>query len=551
MRRHQASASSSGAKSKARDRDSSDRPKWRFLWLALLSLLVLQAARAFSGAAEMDHVGNHDTAYYYSVARNVAHGQVKSDIVLWHWLGIPETVARPPGEYWSPGWPFLLGSAMSIVGTDMKHAMWICASLSLALPLLVFWATYLIRPNVFIAWLAGLVLIPQELMGQTSFMPDVALPTQLFLLLGVCLLLGALGQGSPMPSRWCLAGAVLTVPFWLRGDGFLVCMAVVIVTLLSLEASVRERAARTGWLLVGSSTCFVPLFVYNLWAFGTITPQARAMSPFIKNYADFYLYETDPSFESFWSLGQAEILDRIGEILTKRAGSLLETLPLPLLILALAGCLAGRGRPWRNTRILHLVTIIVLIWFVPGVIAQTVSVNAGRFLQASTPLICILAALGFGWSISRLRSRPVMSGVASLAFLLSCSVWFWPLELRNPLARAHWKEQYSPVPEYLSSPECPTPKPDEMVLTTDPWQVSAVLGIPTVVLPMDSPDAVRKVVARYHPRYLALPNSSHFWIIARLWRPGSDPELLLRGLTLRPICEARDGVWYEIGDGPR
>lgn len=514
---------------------------WREFWPALLSLLILQAAVSFSGAAQMDYVGNYDTAYYYAVARNVALGHWNSDTVLWHWLGTPDQVARPAGDYWSPGWPFLLGLAMRIVGHTMKHAMWICAFLSLSLPLLTFWAAYSIQPRILTAWLAGMVLIPQERLKETNFMPDIALSSQVFLMLGLCLLLAAERPGRFGRLRWVAAGAVLMVPFWLRGEGFLISAAAVVGTLLDGQVSYRERASRAGWLLIGSLACLLPFLGYNLWAFGSMTPKPRALVPFMSDFGDLYRFATDPSFESWRNIGPQAILGKVWDVLVKRAAQLLKEVPIPLLVLALLGSLVGGQRKILDARILTISLIIVTGWFVPAVMAPVPSDNPGRFVQQSTPLFCVLAALALDRLVFRWKAPEIVAGAAALAFLFSCSAWFWPLAMRNPLDRDRWKGGYTPIPSYLMPAGRPVLGSDDAVLTTDPWQVAAVLGVPAIMIPIDGPQAVNEVVARYHPRYLALPKKTLWVIVAR----GAGRQVL-SGLKLRQAVASSDGTWYEI-----
>ncbi|HET6372300.1 MAG TPA: hypothetical protein VFG76_03275 [Candidatus Polarisedimenticolia bacterium] len=512
------------------------------LYLALISLVVLQAAVSFSGAYQMEYVGNYDTAYYYAVARNIALGQVNSDTVLWHWLGTPEHVARPPGDYWSPGWPFILGMAMRIAGHTMKSSMWICAILSLALPLLTFRAAYSIRPSIFLAWLAGLVLIPQERLRESNFMPDIALPYQVVTLLGLCLLLSAQEAVRGSRRRWLIAGAVLTIPLWLRGDGFVVCAAAVAAILLDVRFTPRERGTRAGWLLVGSAACLAPFLAYNIWAFGSITPEPRAMVPFMRGFSDLYRFETDPTFAGWWAQGPVELTEQVGDVLLKRASHLAQEVPFPLLALALLGAVAG-GRRWLiDPKILPLTLTLGISWLVPAVTAPVIAKNPGRFVQSATPLLCVLAAVGLGVAIHRWRTRGGATVALALAFLVCGSVWFWPISARNPLARAGWKDSYTPIPECLRPEGRPFLEPTDIVLTTDPWQVSAVVGVPTVMIPIDSTEAIRNVVAKYHPRYLFIPDNTQ-WTMVASNGGRAIPELDLDGRRLEGCT---GGTWFEL-----
>jgi len=490
----------------------------------------------------MDFVGNYDTAYYYAVARNIALGQTNADNVLWHWLGTPASVARPPGDYWSPGWPILLGALMSLVGHTMKDAMYICASLSLALPLLVFWAVWSIRRDMLWAWLAGLVLIPQERDRETNFMPDIALSHQLFLMLGLCLLLRAQREIGRERWRWAIAGFVLTTPLWLRGEGFLVPAAAASATLLDTDVPFAERLGRLRWLLLGSAICLAGFMGYNMWAFGSTVPEPRALTPYLINFGDYYRAASDPGYEAWRAQGADRILARITDVLAGRATRPLQEIPILLLALAALGAFIGGKRLRPDGRTLPFVLVMTFLCVVPAVTAPIPSNNPSRFVQASTPLICVLAALALGRLLAPWRRRRVVIAAASVVFVVGGSVWFWPMQVRDPLSREAWKSWYTPIPSYLEPPGHPPLQPDDLVGTTDPCQFAAVLGVPTLMLPIDGPDAVRGVVARYHPRYFLLPDRSQWWIVAGTARG----RAALSGLRVRPIREAADGTWYEI-----
>jgi len=516
----------------------------RQILAAVISLAILQAALSFSTARRLEHVGNYDTAYYYAVARNVALGPVsRADDVVWHWLGRPGTVARPPGGFWSPGWPLLLGATMTVIGHTMKDAMHLCAALSVTLPLLVFAAIYAVRRDPLIAWLGGLVLIPQARNRETNVMPDVALPHQVALMLGLCLVLWALQHDGGRSRRiWMAAGFALGVPLWLRGEGFVVPAAVAAAILLDASTGPRERLRRLGWLLPGTALCLLPYLAWNLWAFGAIVPASRALAPYLTDFTDFYRYGTDPGYASWRAQGLGGILSTIGYVLRVRAAHPFREIPIPLLALAVAGAVPGAGRRLRDVRTLPFVLVLVFSWAIPAMLAPIPSRNPGRFVQAATPIVCVLAALGLGRLMTPFRRNRLATAAACVAFVVGGAVWFAPLTIRNPIDTQAWQSKYRPIPGYLQPSGRPPLEPGDLVLTTDPCQVAALLGVPAMMLPIDGPDALREVVARYHPRYLLLPSETQWWRVAGAGRRREA----LAGLSVREVASAVDGRWYAI-----
>src|SRR5262249_9643059 len=121
-------------------------------------LAALQWAVSFHAAETIRTVASYDTAYYYVVARNVAPGRGLLDTALWHFLGTPDTVARPAGDYWEVGWPLALGLLMRVFGSSQRAAILVCAVLSGLLPLLVALVARLATRRTDVAWAAGLLV---------------------------------------------------------------------------------------------------------------------------------------------------------------------------------------------------------------------------------------------------------------------------------------------------------------------------------------------------------------------------------------------------------
>ncbi len=376
----------------------------RRIALALISLVILQASVCFPAASGLPGVGNYDTAYYYAVARNLADGRGAIDTVLWHFLGPPETVVRPIGDYWPPGWPFLLAALMRVFGHSMMAAIGICATLSLLLPVLVFWLAYLVRPQTWLAWLAGVLVIFQNSLHQTNVTPDVSLPYALVTLLGLCAFMEHRRRRAP--EKWLiLVGALMTLPFWMRGEGFIPFGAITLTVLLSGDISWRRRAIRIGWLLLGSACCQLPLWLYNLFAFGGLTPEPRSMVLFFTDIpSDLYMFGSNPSFATWWGQGIPVILDNIGDRLYENAFAFFKQNPWALGGFAIVGMIRKVNGEPRFATTLPLTMFVVLSWLVPAILVPN-GASADRLVLNTTPIQCILAVIAFD-GLVRGRCRP-------------------------------------------------------------------------------------------------------------------------------------------------
>jgi hypothetical protein len=505
----------------------------RRIVLALISLVILQASVCFPAASGLPGVGNYDTAYYYAVARNLADGRGSIDTVLWHFLGPPETVVRPIGDYWPPGWPFLLAALMRVFGHSMTAAIGICATLSLLLPVLVFWLAYLVRRQTWLAWLAGALVIFQNSLHQTNVTPDVSLPYALVTLLGLCAFMEHRRRRAP--DTWLiLVGAAMTLPFWMRGEGFIPFGAITLTVLLSGDITWRRRAVRIGWLLLGSACCQLPLWLYNLFAFGAMTPEPRTMVLFFTDIpTDLYTFGSNPSFATWWGQGLPTILDNIGDRLYENAFAFFKQNPWALGGLAVVGMIRKVDGEPRFTTTLPLTMFVVLSWLVPAVLVPN-GASADRLILNTTPIQCILAVLAFD-GLVRGRYRPPVLLLLGTVFLFACTVVSWPLRLENPLD-LKWQSRFGPIPAHLLPAGRPALGPDDLVLTRDPWQVAALLDVRAVMVPFDGPQAMRDVIDHYRPRYLLARRGS--WV--------DRNRVSLGSLAHRPVAQAGDAVWYEL-----
>ncbi len=501
--------------------------------LALVSLVILQAGVSFTAAAELPSVGNYDTAYYYAVARNLADGRGAVDTVLWHFLGPPETVVRPIGDYWPPGWPVLLAVPMLVFGHSMKGAIWICATLSLLLPVLVFWVAYLIRGQTWLAWLAGVLVIFQNSLHQTNVTPDVSVGYALVTLVGLCAYLEHRKRRAP--GKWLFwVGAALTLPFWMRGEVFILFGAVALTIAMSGDVAWRDRVVRIGWLLLGSACCQLPLWGYNLYAFGALTPEPRSMVLFFTDIPrELYLFGSNPSFATWWQQGIPVILDNIGDRLYVNGFAVFEKNAWALGVLAVVGMIRKVGGEPRYATTLPLTLFVLLSLLVPAVLVPN-GASPDRLILNTTPVQCVLAVVAFD-GLVRGRGGLQLLLPAATAFLFVCTALSWPLRIENPLGR-DWQDRFRPIPAHLLPAGRPDLQPDDLVLTRDPWQVAAFLDVRAVMVPFDGPLAMRDVIDHYRPRFL-------------LVRRGSEVDryrVELRSLAHRPVAQAGDTVWYEL-----
>jgi hypothetical protein len=513
----------------------------------LLGLALLQLALNLHYAAPLVVVGDNDPSYYYTVARNVAIGRGLADPIEWEFLdphrpGRPERILRPTagggwgfdevtnrdppgvlhgaGAFWSLGWPLFLGAVMSVVGASQKAAIYICAVLSTALPVLVCWLTYRIRPELWVAGMAGLMAILLEDQNCGKVTPDSGIPYTVAVLAAMCVVDAARRQ--PQRWRWFLAGIAVVVPFCCRGEGFE--LGLVALWVLLAQPGVNRRDAFLSFA-VGALITVAGYLLYHWMAFGAFVPKPRSLGLYLTEYNDLNRFLVPVTKARWLAQGFHVIVQQRWDTLCYRIYRCGTELPWPIGVLALVGI----GIGWRRHRdgVRLVVGFMLLAWVVTSVLAPFLSI--GRLAGLIFPEECILAAL----AIAALSERRRWVGAL---LLLACVRLYWPA------ATPHWNWRgYTAMPPYLAltlqSPLKLTPQ--DLVLTSNPFEVAADLDVQTVTAPADGvPEAFYAVIQAYRPHYMIVQAGSTM--------AGFQEYTHLAGLHIRPVLQAADATWYEF-----
>jgi hypothetical protein len=506
------------------------------VWLALAGLVLMQAVVSFHDVWPLHTVYTYDTASYYVVARNLALGRGLTDTNLWHFLG-PQTLPHPAGDHWPAGWPVVLGTLMRIFGHSERAALLIMAALSTLLPVGVFALTRVVSggADVRAPLLASLLVIFEGRLQQTNVTTDVTMPYALGVLGG---LVGAFyltdrtaGTRRRRRAYDALAGVMLTLPIWFRGEAFFLPLAFAPVVLWPRPATGTSSATRVGrlaWMALGAVVVQLSLVTYNLVAFGRVVPVARSLTPWMRTYREVFTFLTDPSPATWWAQGLPQIVFKVSHVLADHGVAFFQQLPWMLPASAAIGAAYAIRR--RDARALAVVLFVLFTWIVPCLLVPVIA-NQDRTVMNATPCFCVLAALSvrplLDWAKRRLARVEVFVAIGGWALL--CCTLTWPLHLRW----SGWT-QWTPflqAPADLTDPAMLASlqlRPTDVVLSKQPWQLAAVLDVRTLMWPVDGDAALRAVIARYEPRYV-------------LTRGGE-------GIPVAAHVKARVGqsVWYEL-----
>jgi hypothetical protein len=165
-----------------------------------------------------------------------------------------------------------------------------------------------------------------------------------------------------------------------------------------------------------------------------------------------------------------------------------------------------------------------------------------RFVMNTAPVLCVLAAAG-AFAIRDLVTAILpwrTVGVLVVAGACAAGVAVYRAPKRAP-GDLDLLRYYRDTPASLDDARVRrmlAGRPDDVVLTCDPWRVAAVLDVATVMCPNDGAAAVDAVMERYRPRYVHAGIGTALAGLANRKRG-----------TLREMARTGDAVWYEVGTG--
>jgi Dolichyl-phosphate-mannose-protein mannosyltransferase len=499
--------------------------------LPFAALACVQWAISFALARRVPTVGTYDTAYYYVIARNIAQGRGITDTVLWQFLGTPEAVQRPAGGYWEIGWPLVLGSLMRVFGTSQRAAILLCAALSGLLPVLTALVARLAGARPGQAFLAGLLVCLQARLWATDVTPDATLMYQLACLGGTAAFLQSWGR-EPLLPRLLAVGVALAFPMYVRGDGFVLCAAALVLLLFAEGRPTRASLRRAAAVALGAALLGLPFAMRNLDVFGHVTPEGRTLRLWMTSYDDLYRFLSDPTPALWWRQGLGRLAAVRKDAIVAHLGALVSQAPWPLVVFAAVGGVSLV----RSARGKVLPLFVVLSLLVPCLVAPLIA-SADRFVMNVLPILCVMAAAGI-LAVRDLAARFAPPRIAGAA-VIGAGLWSSAFVFRGPTTVRAFVDglaRYRDTPACLADAPRLAPlalAPGDVVLTCDPWRVAAVLDVATVMCPNDGPAAVAAVVERYRPRYVLVSSSPP---LRRLVASGG----------LRLVATLRDGAWYAL-----
>jgi 4-amino-4-deoxy-L-arabinose transferase-like glycosyltransferase len=480
---------------------------WGPLALVLVALAVRLAVLSASRPANI----SPDAAHFLNIARCVSRGEGFSNPAAWPaWLAPGRLPA--PETFKDPGYPYAIAGVGVLTGDLFLAGQLVSLLAGVLLPLALYRLARRLTGDRTVALVAALLTAGSpELIAQSVRVMSESLFTLLLVL--------ALAVAAPDPARprssgargWTpdlLAGGLLGLAFLTREQALIALPALAL--LLGSGQGLGPAGARAGRALLAMAAVASPLLVRNLQLFGAplhSDAASFAVWPFVDPITFSHATHRPPAPLPFLAAHAPEVIGHALESLAR----FLRVLPrdlvghvvwAPALAVGL-GLALLRWRTWA----------FAWAWLVPAVLAMAVVSWNTRYFASTTPLWCLLTAVGARWLAARVGFRwPLAVRVFAASALLGL-IALQTLRARRQL------EGYAPPEIAAAIAEGPAlaarlaPGEALMAVTTSYWSWFA--DRPSVHLPITDAAELQAIVRRYRVRLAALPSSRLAELAAR------------------------------------
>lgn len=479
------------------------------LVVLLLGRVCWKALEArWAAAGQATFPGHADSAFYYTLAKNIASGRGAVVDYVWHFWTPHPSVTHFAADYWMPLPSFLYAAAMKLWGVSCVVA----ARTSVVTSLLVgaaswFFARSLRLPH-WASLLAGIAVFLSPPVAHFSTQSDSSLAYTVFVL--ASLGLAVRSHESSRGVWWMLGAGVASGAAQLcRNDGLLLLACHVGATVFgsrglgSGEARRRALAVAAGHLLL-----LAPYMIALGTATGRLLP-AHGPLTFLYGFEDLYALPPGPSFadwrrRGFWEIAllrQLASIDRASDFVR-------DVLGLPALVLVFgAGMLFGTSggeRPlWARVREsvwLGPVTYVLAL-FAFHVLVTPVSSSAGATTRSLPAVLAVLLAAGLTAALAMKSAAPPLLLALGLLVL-------WPWHERGKDTPLRVVKENNEVAARMAetkkglAAEASCLKQPIVVMTRDPWEVNELTGAASVQIPNGDLAAILDVARRYRVTHL-------------------------------------------------
>lgn len=446
--------------------------------------------------------GMVDASYYFGVGKSLAEGQGFTTDLVWNYLaGMPARLPVPSNDYWQPLTSVVLAGFFGALGPSWAAAQLYAIIFSALAAVAAYAFSCLLFPRRWLAFLAALPFCFYPLIARATNSDTVALTAFLATAALYCVARACQGNG-----RWLAAfGLTSGLAYLTRSDGALLLFAGLIAWLALTHKPGRWRTA--GWVLVAFAIPVLPWVLRNWLVLGSPTPPGLMRSALLTSYPQlFSAHPEEIDLNHLLSRGLSVLASQRAAALTYCLRVLVWALKWPILLLICWTML----RRFREPTHLPVLLLSVLLTGVASLIFPFPATHNtfAHMLPALLPVAFPLALYGL-WDIgAALRvsgvARNMVTAIGAGALAMAFAWW---LKVDGPFVQPECLARRTMTQEVIAwlGTVGNGPRP---VLTTDPWSLNYLAGIPSLVCPTDSYESVVMVAQRFGAAHLVVGQAS-------------------------------------------
>jgi hypothetical protein len=489
-------------------------------------LAAATAVLTWAAAALVTFPLTEGSAYYVTVARNLAEGRGLVIDALWSYATPPLVLPRPAFELWQPLASLVMAVPMTVLGSSFAAAQLAYVALGAALAPLVWLlarqaAAHLALPSSRANWVAVGAALLAVLGGPVLLAvaaPDSTLP---FAVLGVaaCLAMPAAARGRR--GALVALGILLGFAYLTRMEAIYLGLTFALFVALA-GADLRTWLTRVAAVAATGALVVLPWWIRDLSVFGTPFPTQIGDNLWLTSNEQIFGYAVHPSLAGFTAQGIGGI---VGNIVNALGYQLVDTLLVPggvaiaggLLTVLIGAPLARHPSGPRRLAGSSLGALLVsgTITFVVTAVLFPIATLWGTFSHGAGPLLVglsVAAVLGLDEVVERIGRR--RGWRRNNAWLAPCALvaLTLPIALLQVTGAARQSRDQSQVISQTATDlqaafvtaQVPADSP---VMTNRPIWLSEALGGSTLALPPEPLSDVLRLARDFGARSVVVFDS--------------------------------------------
>lgn len=481
-----------------------DKDEERRLWLPLfVGALLVGLVLRFYLASFARTPGHGDSAFYYTVAKNIVNGRGPVIDYIVYFLDGLLPIPSYAGVFWNPSAAFLIAVPMALFGKTIGYALIASITAGVVPAVAAYLAGKEVSQSAAVGALAGVLTFFSPFQVWFSVTTEAIIFGGAFGAVSLYLMM----RGARSPRSFLLAAVFTGLANLMRQDNILLLAALEGCILLASLAW-RQRILLGVAALAIHVLVLSPLLAENVVQLHTIFPAGPGKTAFLTTYEDFHSYGKELDWHSLRATwGLQGILKRKLHTAWENLGQVDYFLTPIFTWLCLAGLveiLLLRGGV-RGFRLLLPPILFALLEYAFYTIVASFSGPGSliKSLGALMPFICIVIV-----SLLARYLKPRLLLIAAVLVLAAYGGYLgFQKNLTSTLYYNGVYEQYKTVKAtILQDAAARGLRADQIrIMARDTWDVNEGTGLQTIMVPNNDIDTILFVAQHYDAHYLLLP----------------------------------------------